>query len=173
MRERIQALFCTLIALFFIAGCAGIERANGQKYPQAAHWDGRLSVRTLPTATELSGAGSAFQAAFELRGSVQEGDLRLFTPLGSTAAWIQWNAQGAQLIASNETRQFGSLEQLVQQAIGTELPVAALFAWLRGQPQDVDGWQVDLQGFGQGKITARRSTPEPATELRLVLNLSQ
>jgi len=172
MRAHVNALLGVLFALLFIAGCSSIKRAEDQKYPQNAHWDGRLSVRTLPAEVSPAGTGSAFQAAFELRGSAQEGELRLFTPLGSTAAWIQWSAQGAQLIASNETRQFGSLEQLLLQATGAELPIVALFAWLHGQPQDVDGWQVDLQNYPQGKITARRSTPEPATELRLVLNPS-
>ncbi len=51
---------------------------------------------------------------------------------------------------------------------GTVVPVAALFAWLKGEPTEVDGWQADLSRHSEGRITARRPKPLPAAELRLV-----
>jgi len=129
-----------------------------------------LSLRTLGQPPQTLDAAQAFQGAFELQGNAEQGDLRFLTPLGSTAAWIRWNPQGAELLAHGETRQFGNLAQLVSQAVGADLPIAALFSWLRGQSHAVDGWQVDLSGWAAGKIAARRTTPEPVTELRLVLD---
>ena len=45
---------------------------------------------------------------------------------------------------------------------------AALFGWLRGREGDVPGWQADLSRQGEGRISARRSTPLPTAELRVV-----
>lgn len=131
-----------------------------------------MSLRTLGQPQQAVDPAQAFQGAFELEGNAEQGDLRFLTPLGSTAAWIRWSPQGAELLARGQTRQFGNLAQLVSQAVGADLPIAALFSWLRGQDQAVDGWQVDLTGMAEGKIAARRTTPEPITELRLVLDLS-
>jgi len=119
---------------------------------------------------QTQGDHQALQGAFELQGSAQQGELRFLTPLGSTAAWIRWSPDGAELLARGETRQFGSLAQLISQAVGIDLPIAAFFLWLQGQDQAVEGWQVDLSGMAQGKITARRTTPKPSTELRLLLD---
>jgi outer membrane lipoprotein LolB len=53
---------------------------------------------------------------------------------------------------------------------GAALPVAALFDWLAGRAADVAGWQVDLSLREQGRLSARRDTPRPGAELRLVLD---
>lgn len=158
------------VAALLVAGCADLKRPDELKHQHIAEWNGRLSVRTLGQTAPAAEAPAAFQAAFELHGNAQQGELLFFTPLGSAAASIRWNAAGARLLAGGETRQFGDLQQLVHQAVGTELPIAALFGWLQGQPQPADGWQVDLSRFAQGKITARRNSPPPVTELRLVLD---
>ncbi|MDD5028259.1 MAG: lipoprotein insertase outer membrane protein LolB [Rhodoferax sp.] len=168
--RRFLAFVCALFAIFLVAGCAYLQSSDGLKHSHIEHWSGRLSVRTLGEAAPAAGSATAFQAAFALEGNAKQGELLFFTPLGSTAASIRWTPQGAELIARGETRQFGDLQQLINQAIGTDLPVAALFFWLSGRPQDVDGWQADLSNMNQGKMTARRNTPEPVTELRLVLD---
>lgn len=169
--QRVTAFLCTLIAFLFIAGCASIKGADNLNHVDNQHWSGRLSVRTLGELTP--GSPPAFHAAFELQGDAQQGEMLVLTPLGSTAVSIRWSPQGAELLARGETRQFGNLHQLVSQTIGTNLPITALFSWLNGHPQDVDGWQVDLSNLSQGRMTARRSAPEPATELRLVLDASE
>lgn len=111
----------------------------------------------------------SFSATFELSGNAQTGALTLFTPLGTTAAALTWSPQASTLRSNAETRQFDSLGTLMQQTLGAELPVAALFAWLAGEAVAVAGWQADLSQRSSGRIGARRDTPLPAAELRLVL----
>ncbi len=60
------------------------------------------------------------------------------------------------------------LDELTTEISGTALPVAALFGWLRGESTGTDGWTVDLSQQPQGRITARRITPLPSAELRLL-----
>lgn len=111
----------------------------------------------------------SLSAAFELSGNAQAGELTLFTPLGTTAAALSWSPQGSTLRSNTEIRQFDSLGALMQQTLGAELPVDALFAWLAGDAVVVAGWQADLSQRRSGRIGARRDTPLPVAELRLML----
>jgi outer membrane lipoprotein LolB len=70
---------------------------------------------------------------------------------------------------NGDIRSFASLDALIQQAVGAEIPVAALFAWLAGDNMSVAGWSADLSQLANGRVTARRTEPAPVTELRLVL----
>jgi len=163
---RLQpARWLLLVALFFIAGCALPARApatfnaNGQ----ASSWSGRLSLRVDAEPAQ------SFAAGFDLRGSAVAGELSLYSPLGSTLAVLAWAPGSATLRANNEVRSFASLEELAAQAVGTAIPVAALFDWLAGTPTPVAGWQADLGQLDHGRLVARRSQPAPAAELRLAL----
>ena len=60
------------------------------------------------------------------------------------------------------------LDGVTSEISGTARPVAALFGWLRGESTGTDGWTVDLSQQPQGRITARRITPLPSAELRLL-----
>ena len=60
------------------------------------------------------------------------------------------------------------LDDLTTELGGAPLPVRALFGWLRGQAVSAAGWNVDLSRHADGRITARRDTPAPAAELRVV-----
>ena len=71
--------------------------------------------------------------------------------------------------AQGEQRHFESLSALIQQAVGTDIPVSALFSWLAGTHMSTAGWTADLTQYDQGRISARRSNPLPAAELRLIL----
>ena len=93
----------------------------------------------------------------------------LYGPLGSTAAHLNWTPDAATLRSNGSVRQFNSLDALALQATGTNLPIAALFDWLAGRDVPVPGWQADLSQLGQGRLTARRTQPEPSAELRLIL----
>lgn len=159
--------FC--LACFLIAGCAVPKRAESLNSSPASFWQGRLAVHTDPDTSRSQTQAQAFSAAFELRGNAETGELLLLTPLGSTAAAIRWTPNGAELQAQGSTRQFGNLQQLILQTLGSDVPVSALFLWLRGQDIEVDGWQVDLSQSGQGKIVASRHQPPPTTQLRLIL----
>lgn len=128
-------------------------------------WAGRLALQVEDSDVQ------SFAASFELHGSPAAGDLRLFTPIGSTVAAVDWNADGATLRTGDETRRFASLDALAASASGNPLPVAALFDWLRGVPTVVPGWDPDLRLLPEGRLVARRHTPLPAMILRMVLEL--
>lgn len=111
----------------------------------------------------------AFSSTFELHGDPTQGQLRFYTPLGSTAATIDWSPQQAQLQAGSEIRIFNNIAELIESVLGTPVPVEALFAWLAGKQLSLDGWQVDQSQFASGKITARRINPAPEAEIRVLL----
>ena len=118
---------------------------------------------------EAPSQARSFAAAFELTGNTLAGTLTLYTPLGTTAATFSWSGQAAVMRSNGEVRHFESLNALIRQAVGTEMPVDALFAWLVGDNIAVAGWHADLSQHSQGLITARRTQPAPMAELRLVL----
>jgi outer membrane lipoprotein LolB len=127
-------------------------------------WRGRLAIRVESEPVQV------FSAAFELSGSAPAGALTLFTPLGTTAAALNWTPEGSTLRTNLEVRQFATLGALMRQTLGAELPIAALFDWLAGDTAASAGWQVDLSQRPNGRITVRRQSPLPMAELRVVLD---
>jgi outer membrane lipoprotein LolB len=130
-------------------------------------WRGRLAVRV--EADFSPSQPQSFSAAFELTGTPLAGELTLYTPLGTTVAALSWSTQTAVMRSNGNTRTFESLDALIKQALGTDIPVTALFAWLAGDNVQVAGWRADLTQHADGRITARRTEPTPVAELRLVL----
>lgn len=156
-----------LFATIFIAGCAAPTRVGTSNQSEVSLWRGRLAIRVESSPPQSQ--SQAFSAEFELTGNSQAGELTLYTPLGSTAAALSWSAQTAVMHSNGEVRYFESLDALIKQAVGTEIPVVALFAWLAGNNMVVAGWSADLSQHANGRITARRTDPAPLAELRLVL----
>lgn len=149
--------------MFFVAGCAHRTGANAT-FPSDMQWNGRLALKVQSTPSQ------AFSADFELGGGPYTGLLVFFTPLGTTAARLQWAPGAATLVADGETRQFDSLAALAREATGAELPIAALFDWLQGRATAIPGWTVDLSALQQGRLQAVRATEAlPRVELRIVL----
>lgn len=122
-----------------------------------------------PSPGQPGSALQSYAAAFELSGSPTQGSLKLLSPIGSTAAWIEWSPGQATLKAPAPPQNFVGLDELSAHLLGTQVPVLALFAWLGGNAQAVDGWRVDLSQRDQGKIVAHRVHPLPAAELRLII----
>ncbi len=168
MRLRLNAVFSAVFfATFFIAGCAVPTKASISDSAEASPWRGRLAIRIESDQPESQ--PQAFAAGFELAGNALAGELTLYTPLGNTAAALSWSSQTAVMRSNGDIRYFESLDALIKQAVGTDIPVAALFAWLAGDNMTVAGWSADLSQHADGRITARRTQPPPLTELRLVL----
>jgi outer membrane lipoprotein LolB len=156
VRCQLLALMCVLL----LSACATPPRAA---LPGETAWNGRLSVRVD------SDPPQSFSAGFDLRGSPHTGELQLTSPLGNTLATVLWSPQGAELRQGQQVTTRSSLELLTTELSGTSLPVAALFGWLQGQhSEDAHGWQADLARQPEGRITARRTAPLPAAELRIV-----
>ena len=147
-----------MAAVLAVTGCASRRPATS---PQT--WSGRLSMQVR------SDPPQAFSAAFELSGSPQQGLLQLISPLGTSLASARWSPDEAVLRSGSDARLYRSMEELLVQATGAALPLAALFDWLAGIPSVADGWQADLSGRAEGRLRARRLTA-PAADLRIVLH---
>lgn len=152
-----------LIAIFIIAGCASATGARGQNDPDGPLWLGRLALKVHSTPVQ------AFAADFELLGNAEAGTLSFFTPLGSTAARLQWSAAGAQLQTTGEPQHFASLDALTLHTTGATLPIQSLFAWLKGNEPVTPGWQVDLKDLANGHLNAQRLAPEVPADLKIIL----
>lgn len=168
MRQRARAAGAAfLLATLFIAGCAVPPKAGVASPAEASSWRGRLAVQI--EADQPESQPQSFSAGFELTGTPLAGELTLYTPLGSTAAALSWSARTALMRINGEVRYFESLDELIKQGVGTDIPVVALFAWLAGDNMNVKGWSADLSQHVNGRITARRAEPAPVAVLRLVL----
>ena len=166
MNRRLASSLLSLCLLFAVAGCAVPSRIPDDKAAQTAHWIGRMSVRVEATPAQ---GPQAFSSSFELQGGPAQGQLHFFTPVGSTAAAIAWSPQQAQMQSGTDIQYFNNITELIERVLGTPVPMAALFAWLAGEALSLDGWQVDQSQFADGKITARRISPAPGAEIRVVL----
>ncbi len=153
-----------LLAIFLIAGCAVNTRADGSFDSKDSHWQGRLilKVHSVPVQT--------LSANFDLQGDAQDGRLSLFTPLGTTAARLEWGAHGAQLQTTGESQQFESIDALTRHSTGTVLPITSLFEWLKGLDPATPGWKVDLSDLANGRFSARRLPPDVPAELKIILD---
>lgn len=143
---------------------------------------GRMSVRI--DATEAAPARS-ISAAFELTGNAQQGRLDLNTPLGSTLAQARWRPGGVTVSTLQGESTYVDLPDMTRALFGEDLPVVALFDWLRGRPWPGApskayespsasfsqlGWDVELAEFSQRWVNARRAQT-PAVTVRVKLDL--
>lgn len=162
-----------LFATSLLGGCASV----GQKAPTGAETlSGKLSVRVDASSSAPARSESGH---FELKGTPDEGQLNLSSPLGTVLAQARWSGQRAWLTTSQGETAYPDLDTLTQEMLGERLPVAALFDWLRGRPwpgaasqahatpagpgfQQL-GWSVDLARFAEGWITAQRAQPPTVT----------
>ena len=149
-----------VLCALWLAGCA-------QPMPSAPveenSWNGRIAL-------QIDGqASQSFSAMFELRGTAQAGGLVLHSPFGNRMAQLDWKDGHAQLVSGQDTRTSDSLDTLLQDVTGTRIPVTALFSWLKGTQASATGWQADLTGIADGRLTARRDDPQPTATLRIAL----
>lgn len=156
-------------------------------------YSGKLAVRTDAAPGQPSRAVSG---QFELSGNASSGQLILTSPIGTTVARARWSdPQGSQgmpskieLEADGGTTHYATLEDMMQRAIGDQLPLPAMFDWLAGQPwpaapvrRDADGasfdqlgWHVDLSQFAASQlISAQRPLPAPVLHVRVKLDAAE
>lgn len=167
MSRRRALLLATAPLALALAGCAQPRRRPEQPAAGATtgSWSGRLALQVHDEQAE----DQSFSASFELQGSQRDGRLVLLSPFGAVLAELQWSAAGAQLRQGGELRESPSLDALVQDTMGTALPLGALFSWLAGEPAVAPGWQADLSQLAEGRLYAQRTEPLPRATLRLVL----
>lgn len=159
---RRRSLLCAGTAALLLSACAQAPRSTSGV---PGYWSGRIALLVEDASAQ------SFHASFELQGTPEHGELLLFTPLGSTIARLEWSPSRATLIQGQERRESASLEALTRELTGSELPIPALFGWLRGEAVQVAGWQADLSALADGRITATRHMPTPQAVLRILLNV--
>ena len=156
-------------------------------------YTGRLAVRTdaAPNLPARSVSGQ-----FELSGNASSGQLILTSPIGTTVARARWSdpvgTQGVpsriELEADGATTRYATLEEMMQRAIGDQLPLPAMFDWLSGRPWpdapvvrsatgigfDQLGWHVDLSQLSDNRlIDAQRPLPAPTLHVRVKLDAAE
>lgn len=152
-----------VFAIFSIAGCASSIRATDGFDTKSTQWQGRLALKVQ------SAPPQAFSAYFDLQGNADAGTLTLSTVLGSTLARMQWAPGSAELRTTGEPTRFASLPALIRHVTGTDLPISSLFDWLQGRATDEPGWDVDFSNLAQDRLSARRTSPQGDTELKIIL----
>lgn len=161
-RPQRGRLILAALATALLGACAQPPRPAAGA---SDHWSGRLSLQVEDADAQ------SFSAGFELQGSPEAGTLSLLNPLGNVIAELQWVPGRAMLHNGSEERQSSSLSALVRELTGSDLPIAALFAWLKGEQLQATGWQADLSALAAGRITATRHQPAPPAVLRIILSL--
>ena len=157
--RRYPGWMAVLAVAALLSACA---TPRSTTLPGEEVWSGRLSLNIDSTPPQ------SFSSSFDLRGAPQAGELQLSSPLGNTLATVVWTPQSAELRQGGQVTRRGSLDELTTELSGTAVPVAALFGWLRGVQGEVPGWRADLSRQAEGRVTARRSTPLPTAELRVI-----
>ena len=173
--NKIIAILLRISVLLLIASCSHISLELNAglltTHPSDTYLkiQGRLALNIEPENPFSDEQPKRFSGEFELEGSPKQGSLQLYTPLGTTLATLKWSPQLAQMQTSGGVQNFDSLDSMLQQATGAALPATGLFAWLQGQALDLPGWLVDLSQHGRGRISAKRTAPAPALELRVIV----
>ena len=177
MSPLLLVLVMMLVLVGPLGGCATPQRQVGD-----APWiSGRMAVRVAASPEHIA---RSFSASFDLRGTGEQGELRLSTTLGTRLATATW-APGLALLRTSEGEQrYADLDELSRQALGEALPLVALADWLAGRPWpgalsqptqrgasnfEQLGWQVDLSRMKDGAVALERATA-PAVEVRVRLD---
>ena len=158
-------VWASIWLVVLLAACANpapirsVSQANSTK-----QWQGRISV------TVQSDPPRNMSAGFSLDGDAHQGELNLFSPLGTTLATLQWNPTSTQWLQGSQQRRYDSMAHLTEETTGAALPMDAMFDWLEGRPTLSPGWQADLSALNQGSLVAKRTSPEPLVVLRIKLD---
>jgi len=127
---RTHASGLAILMGLMLSGCATPSRTAKPfttEQANSAEWQGRISVQVL------GDSPSSMSAGFLLRGNAQNGELDLYSPLGTTLGALQWTPQQVLLNDGSKPQSFSSLAELTQKATGASLPIDAIFGWLRPQ----------------------------------------
>ena len=162
-----RAWWLALLMGVMLTGCATPSRTAKPLSAEQANspeWQGRISVQVQgDNPTSMS-------ASFLLHGDAKNGELDLYSPLGTTLGALQWTPHLVQLSDGGKHQYFTSLAELTEKATGAALPIEAIFGWLQGRDVQAAGWLADLSAAPQGSITARRTAPAPEVTLRIKLD---
>lgn len=186
-RRRLLGSSLSLLAIV-LAGCASPPRIDGDADEPSFDRTGRFAL----TVDHRGAEQEAVQGGFAWRDTQAGQRLDLANPLGSTLARIDLQPGQAVLTRSNgATEAAASPDALVEQVLGSPIPVAGLRYWLQGKlaPGGSDhverdaqnrlhrfaqqGWRVELSRYdelGPRLLRLRRTEPARDISLRLVVD---
>src|SRR3546814_673890 len=148
-----RTCYCAVVASFLLAACAAPQKIGGNASEAAFERAGRFAV----TVNYFGGKHEAVQGGFAWHDTGNALTLDLTNPLGNTLARVSVLPGLATLTRSNgEREQAAHPDALVEQVLGSPMPVAGLRDWLQGRVDDagVSGLQKNDQGqidsFSQG-----------------------
>ena len=184
------ARLAALAALSALAACATPQQSKTAPDMSADAFSrvGRFAI----TVTHDGGKTEAVQGGFAWRDDGRRYQLDLTNPLGSTEARVQGQPGSALLTRADGSRlQASDPDALVEDALGSPVPVSGLRDWLRGhlmadqadglkrdaqgRPESFgqDGWQARLSRYdaqGPRLLVLRREEPRRAISVRLVVD---
>ncbi len=184
VRGWLAAGLCALLA-----GCASVPDAPSGTAEGAFSRGGRFAI----TMTASSGEQQAVQGGFTWRDDGRRYQLDLTNPLGSTEARVEGRPGHATLTKADGTvLQADTPDALVEEALGSPVPVSGLRDWLRGRVADdapagklqndaqgrplsfeQDGWQARLSRYddqGPGLLVLQRTEPGRRIVVRLAVS---
>lgn len=185
---RLRAWCCLAVAGLLLAACATSSGYLAQPDGSAFQRSGRFAV----SVSYFDGKRDAVQGGFVWRDTGDELVLDLANPLGSTLARVQVRPGYAVLTRSNgQTEQAAHPDALVEQALGSPIPVANLRDWFRGRTGSApvsdletneagqiasftqNGWRVQLSRYddaGPRLLQMNRNDANRSISARLVAN---
>jgi len=176
------------VAMALIAGCAAPPRIEDAAQGPSFDRSGRFALLV----ERRNGGQDAVQGGFAWRDTAAGQRLDLANPLGNTLARIDVRPGQALLTRSDGTTETAAdPDALVEQVLGSPIPVGGLRDWLRGRlapgpseyvEKDADGrlsrfaqngWRVELSRYddlGPRLLRLRRTDPGRDISLRLVID---
>lgn len=150
-----------LLLSIVLAACAVPKHVADPDEAKVFQRVGRFSVNSV----DIDGKQNAVQGGFAWLDNNQQLTLDLSNPVGSIIARIEINDNGASLQQSDGSIMHAdNANDLIAQAVGSNIPVSSLRKWLRGDVGDAaiikgyddnknianlqeDGWHVDLSRY--------------------------
>jgi len=173
MSPRLRRAVGAAMAAGVLAGCAAPQLDPDAVAPGALARAGRFALNVQ----EFNGQRDAVQGGFVWTDDGRRLTLDLTNPLGNTLARIEVVPGQASLTHSNgDVETAAHPEGLVEQVLGSPMPVSGLRYWLQGRvaPSRVGVVEADADGgpqsFVQGGWRVRLSQYDAQGPLRLQLN---
>jgi outer membrane lipoprotein LolB len=186
--RRYRAWLGTGLAAILLAACATPQKIGRDSSDAAFERAGRFAV----SVNYFGGRHEAVQGGFAWRDAGNTLTLDLANPLGNTLARVEVEPGMATLTRSNgEREQAAHPDALVEQVLGSPIPVSGLRDWLRGRAGQAgvsglqkneqgqigafsqDGWRVQLSRYdGQGPalLQMNRNESNRNISVRLVID---
>lgn len=186
--RRYMAWWAAGLAALLLAACATPQKIGHDASGAAFERTGRFAV----SVNYFGGRHEAVQGGFAWRDTGNALTLDLANPLGNTLARVEVEPGLATLTRSNGVReQAAHPDALVEQVLGSPIPVAGLRDWLRGRVAGTgvsglqkneqgqvgafsqDGWRVQLSRYdaqGPALLQMNRNDPDRSISVRLVVD---